>query len=143
MDDDKGDYEVGYGKPPKEHQFKPGQSGHVRGRPKTKKPEDIDVGEILNAPVEVMKGGRRVKMQPFEVSFRRLSKRANEGDLRAIVKFITLCEQYGVLAPPPPVTGGGVIHAPKGVTPEEWINSAREDWPPEDTYADPNEREFK
>lgn len=30
----KTDYEIGYGKPPKEHQFKPGQSGNPKGRPK-------------------------------------------------------------------------------------------------------------
>ena len=28
------DYKVGYGKPPKEHRFKKGQSGNPRGRPK-------------------------------------------------------------------------------------------------------------
>lgn len=28
------DYEVGHCKPPKEHQFKPGQSGNPKGRPK-------------------------------------------------------------------------------------------------------------
>ena len=27
-------YDVGYGKPPVEHQFKPGESGNVNGRPK-------------------------------------------------------------------------------------------------------------
>ena len=31
------DYEVGYGKPPKEHRFKKGQSGNPRGRPKDAK----------------------------------------------------------------------------------------------------------
>ena len=30
----KSDYETGYKKPPKEHQFKPGQSGNPKGRPK-------------------------------------------------------------------------------------------------------------
>lgn len=28
------DYEVGYKRPPREHQFKPGQSGNPKGRPK-------------------------------------------------------------------------------------------------------------
>lgn len=27
-------YDVGHGKPPKHHQFKPGQSGNLKGRPK-------------------------------------------------------------------------------------------------------------
>ena len=31
-----GDYEVGYGKPPKKHQFKPGQSGNRQGRKKSR-----------------------------------------------------------------------------------------------------------
>ena len=31
---DSDDYEVGYGKPPKEHQFRPGESGNPRGQPK-------------------------------------------------------------------------------------------------------------
>jgi hypothetical protein len=33
-DDYNNDYEVGYGKPPKKAQFKPGQSGNKKGRPK-------------------------------------------------------------------------------------------------------------
>ncbi len=32
------DYEIGYGKPPKQTQFRKGQSGNPRGRPKGKKP---------------------------------------------------------------------------------------------------------
>ena len=28
------EYQVGYGKPSREHQWKPGQSGNPRGRPK-------------------------------------------------------------------------------------------------------------
>jgi hypothetical protein len=31
--DDRGDYQVGYGKPPRHTQFAKGQSGNPRGRP--------------------------------------------------------------------------------------------------------------
>jgi hypothetical protein len=34
MDNSKSDYPVGYKKPPRHTQFKPGQSGNPRGRPK-------------------------------------------------------------------------------------------------------------
>ena len=36
MDKESKDYEVGYGRPPKEYQFKPGTSGNYKGRPKKK-----------------------------------------------------------------------------------------------------------
>lgn len=34
MPNESNEYEVGYGKPPKKHQFKPGYSGNKKGRPK-------------------------------------------------------------------------------------------------------------
>lgn len=39
----KGDYATGYARPPKEHQFQPGQSGNKLGRPKSR----LSIGEIL------------------------------------------------------------------------------------------------
>ena len=38
---------VGYKKPPKEHRFKPGQSGNVSGRPR-KKAADFELGDVLD-----------------------------------------------------------------------------------------------
>ena len=43
-----GDYEIGCGKPPKEHQFKPGQSGNLKGRPPKRKQKRIDAAAVLN-----------------------------------------------------------------------------------------------
>ncbi len=46
-----GDYEVGRGKPPKEHQFKPGQSGSPAGAPPKRKRKPINVVAVLNEPL--------------------------------------------------------------------------------------------
>ncbi len=124
-----GDNEVGYGKPPKERQFKPGQSGNLKGRPKSKKSGLTDVSGLLNEPVKVKAGGKVREMGPFEAGLRKLVKRAVDKDLRAILKFVKICEEYGAFAPPLAVTGGGVIRAPKGVDFDEWLESVTEEVP--------------
>ena len=126
-----GDYEVGYGKPPKEHQFRPGWSGNIAGRRKSKKSGSTDISELLNEPVKITTGGKVREMGPFEAGFRKIAKRAVEGHLPSILKFIKICEEYGVLAPPPAATGGGVFVAPKGVDFHEWLESVTE-WVPVD-----------
>ena len=124
-----GDNEVGYGNPPKEHQFKPGQSGNIKGRPKSRKSGLTDVSGLLNEPVKVKAGGKVREMGPFEAGLWKLAKRAVDKDLRAILKFVKICEEYGAFAPPPAATGGGVVRAPKGVNFHEWLESVTEDVP--------------
>ena len=124
-----GGNEVGYGKPPKEHQFKPGQSGNLKGRPKSKKSGLTDVSGLLNEPVKVKAGGKVREMGPFEAGLRKLAKRAVDKDLRAILKFVKICEESGAFAPPSAVTGGGVVRAPKGVNFHEWLESVTEEVP--------------
>ena len=124
-----GDYEVGYCKPPRQHQFPKGQSGNPGGPPKSKKRGLTDVSEILNEPVKVNAGGKEREMSPFEASFRQLARRAINGDLRAIRKFVRICEEYEIIAPPPAVTGSGVLVAPKGVDFYEWLESVTEEVP--------------
>ncbi len=124
-----GDNEVGYGNPPKEHQFKPGQSGNIKGRPKSKKSGLTDVSELLNEPVKVKAGGKVREMGSFEAGLRKLVKRAVDKDLRAILKFVKICEEYGVIGALPAATGGGVVRAPKGVKFQEWFESVTEEVP--------------
>ncbi len=71
-------------------------------------------------------------MSPFEAGLRQLTNRALDKDLRAILRFVKFCEEYGVIAPPPAVTGGGVITAPKGVDFREWFESVTEEVPVEE-----------
>ena len=129
MSDNRDDDKVGYGNPPKHSRFRPGQSGNRKGRPKSRKFGSTDVSELLDEPVKVKAGGKQRDMSPFEVTFRQLAKRAINGDLRAIRKFVKFCEEYGIIAPPPVVTGGGVIRAPKGVNFQEWFESVTEEVP--------------
>ncbi len=124
-----GDYEVGYGKPPKEHRFPKGRSGNVSGRPKSKKSGLTDISGLLNEPVKVKAGGKVREMGPFEAGLRKLAKKAVDKDLRAILKFVKICEEYGVIASPLAATGGGVVRAPKGVNFYEWLESVTEDVP--------------
>ena len=124
-----GDNEVGYGKPPKEHRFPKGRSGNVSGRPKSKKSDLTDISGLLNEPVKVKAGGKVREMGPFEAGLWKLAKRAIDKDLRAILKFVKICEEYGAFAPPPAVTGGGVVRAPKGVNFYEWLESVTEEKP--------------
>ena len=124
-----GDNEVGYGNPPKEHQFKPGQSGNIKGRPKCKKSGLTDVSGLLNEPVKVKAGGKVREMGPFEAGLRKRAKRAVDKDLPAILKFVKICEEYGAFAPPSADTSCGVVRAPKGVNFHEWLESVTEEVP--------------
>ncbi len=125
-----GDYDVGYGKPPKEHQFPKGTSGNLAGAPSKRKRKPIDVAAVLKEPLTVKNSGVRTKMHPFEVGVRRQVERGlKQKDLNAILEFLELCESHQLLMPPPANHGGGVIIAPKGVDFDEWLESVTE-WVP-------------
>ena len=67
-----GDYAVGYGRPPKATQFKPGRSGNPRGRPKGAKSEDTMIATssgplLLSEPVVYPE----LKMKVAGISFSR------------------------------------------------------------------------
>ncbi|MBL4544643.1 MAG: hypothetical protein JKP95_01895 [Oceanicaulis sp.] len=63
MSQDQSEYEVGYGKPPKATQFKKGQSGNPRGRPKMQ-PKDVaaHMSDLLAEKRPVRVDGKTVMM---------------------------------------------------------------------------------
>jgi len=82
--DENGEYEVGYGKPPRHTRFKKGQSGNPQGRPKGSENLTTLLGEALNEPVIVAENGGRRKITMREAIIKQLVKRSATADLRAI-----------------------------------------------------------
>jgi hypothetical protein len=82
LDDDHDD-DVGYGKPPRAHQFKPGQSGNPKGRPKGKKNEATMLDELLFQKIKVREGGRERRITLFEGMLRRFAEDSLKGNIKA------------------------------------------------------------
>ncbi len=84
------DYEVGFGRPPKHSQFKKGQSGNPRGRPKASKNVDTMLRDTLLRTVTISENGKKRKITALEAFFRQTLKCALEGDARAADKLLKL-----------------------------------------------------
>ena len=80
----KGDYEVGYGKPPRDTRFPKGQSGNPRGRPPGAKNLKTLLSEALNEPVIVTENGGRRKVTKRQAIVTQLVNRSATADFRAI-----------------------------------------------------------
>jgi len=80
----KGDYEVGYGKPPRDTRFPKGQSGNPRGRPPGAKNLKTLLSEALNEPVIVTENGGRRKVTKRQAIVTQLVNRSAPADFRAI-----------------------------------------------------------
>lgn len=84
------DYEVGYGRPPREYQFKPGQSGNPKGRPKGAKNLATDLKEELEEKIVVSEGGKPREMSKQRALVKALLAKALRGETRAAQALITL-----------------------------------------------------
>lgn len=82
------DYEVGNCKPPKHSQFKPGQSGNPKGRPKGAKSFDTIVREAMLKPVLVRTSTGTRKISTAEALVMKATESGTKGDLRAIDKLL-------------------------------------------------------
>jgi hypothetical protein len=88
------DYEVGYGKPPKETRFAQGRSGNPKGRPKGTRNFKTDLKATLKAPVRITRDGKPKKVSTQEAALLRLREKALAGDARALDRLISLAQAY-------------------------------------------------
>ena len=90
---------VGYGNPPRAGQFRKGQSGNPKGRPRLKKNLATLVDEVLYQPVEITEGGRRRKVPALEALVKRLRNEALNGDHKALDRLMKLYQARASMAP--------------------------------------------
>jgi hypothetical protein len=122
---------VGFKRPPKAGQFKPGQSGNPRG---SRRHDDWDVAAILDEAVEVRVNGRKVKMTGFEFTARGMIQRAlQDKNLQAAIDFLRMCEKYKAIEPPAARRRSSTILIPFGWGLEEFMvmlkKHGRPPWP--------------
>lgn len=92
------EHEVGYRRPPRQHQFTKGQSGNPQGRPKGSKNAATVVEQELNSPITVTENGRRKKMTRFEFIFKNVVQASMKGDHKAVQSLLAFMRDTGQFA---------------------------------------------
>jgi len=90
--DNERDYEVGYGKPPRDTRFKRGQSGNPRGRPPGAKNLSTLLNEALNELVVVTENGGRKRITKRRAAFKQLVNDAAKGEWRALKLLVDILQ---------------------------------------------------
>ena len=77
-------YEVGYKKPPRDSQFKAGQSGNRKGRPKDHRNTYNMLTEVLEQKISIKENGRDLRISKKLAMIMQLANKAVKGDVKAI-----------------------------------------------------------
>jgi hypothetical protein len=75
---------VGYGRPPRRTQFKKGQSGNPKGRPKGARSMTTVLERTLDERVIIVENGRRRSISKLEAVFKQLTNKALTGNTAAL-----------------------------------------------------------
>ena len=86
--------EVGFGRPPREHRFKPGESGNPKGRPKGSNNESTILHELLHRKIDVRQGGRTRKITVLEAILMRFTEDSLKGNTKSAA---FLLNRYGAM----------------------------------------------
>ena len=85
-------YEVGYGKPPQNTRFKPGQSGNPKGKPRGAKNLATIVDNATKEKVVVTENGKRRAVSKLELVIKQLVNKAALGDQKATMQLLPLVQ---------------------------------------------------
>lgn len=94
------EYKVGPGRPPKEHQFKPGRSGNPKGAERKPKPTAPDLKaaleRALNESIKLKQGERERIMTMAEAGIKQLVAQFVKGNHQARRDLIVICDKLDV-----------------------------------------------
>jgi len=82
---------VGYKRPPKDRQFRCGQSGNLNGRPKGVRNFKTDMREELSESISIREGGRDISISKQRALIKGLVASAIDGDARSIATLMSFC----------------------------------------------------
>lgn len=126
---------VGYGKPPKASQWKKGQSGNKKGRPKGAKNLETVLRNELFTTIELKESGKKMKVSKLEALIKSQIAKAIHGDVRAATLVFKLLggvqDQFGETESEPGLSGTDLAvlndHAAFLALLKEATNGERED----------------
>jgi Family of unknown function (DUF5681) len=82
---------IGYKRPPREHQFRPGQSGNPSGRPKGARNFRSELREELSELITVRDGEREIQVSKQRALIKSLVSAAIDGNQRAAASVLAMC----------------------------------------------------
>lgn len=88
---DDNDDKLGYGKPPKASQFKPGRSGNARGRPKSNGKADDSIARLARKKIKT-RNGETISLT--EGVWSAVAQKALQGDVRSAQMMLDALSDY-------------------------------------------------
>jgi hypothetical protein len=95
----KGDYDVGYCRPPAAHRFKLGNKANPKGRKKGSHNRKVVIREVLLQVVTVREGDTVKQMSALEAVLKKMLAKALAGDNKAALTIIGIAQKEGILTP--------------------------------------------
>jgi hypothetical protein len=95
---------VGYGRPPVQTRFKPGQSGNPKGRRKGQRNVHTVVDEALSQRITIREGNRTRSVTKLDAVIVTMVNAALKGDAKAQASLMAIMRSLGMTGEPPQAT---------------------------------------